>query len=131
MRLTTYPPVHEGQNLGDLLKFEADNLYSRDQVTVAADQVLKLGHVVGRLTATGEIAALDPTATDGREIAAGVAIVPITTTTTDPSPDGLIVARHATVADHALVWPIRTTPEQRAAATAQLRAIGVLVRRGV
>ncbi|ALN64578.1 hypothetical protein GLA29479_3727 [Lysobacter antibioticus] len=116
--------------MGDLLKFEADNLYSRDQVTVAADQVLKLGHVVGRLTATGEIAALDPLATDGREIAAGVAIVPITTTT-DPSPDGLIVARLATVADHALVWPIRATPEQRAAATAQLRGIGVLVRRGV
>jgi len=130
MRLTTYPPVHEGQNLGDLLKFEADNLYSRDQVTVAADQVLKLGHVVGRISATGEIAALDPLATDGREIAAGVAILPITTTT-DPSPDGLIVARLATVADHALVWPIRATPEQRAAATSQLRAIGVLVRRGV
>ena len=130
MRLTTYPPVHEGQNLGDLLKFEADNLYSRDQVTVAADQVLKLGHVVGRLTATGEIAALDPAATDGREVAAGVAIVPITTTT-DPSPDGLIVARHATVADHALVWPVRVTPEQRAAAIAQLRGIGILLRRGV
>lgn len=130
MRLTTYTPVHEGQNLGDLLKFEADNLYSRDQVTVAADQVLKLGHVVGRLTATGEITALDPTATDGREVAAGVAIVPITTTT-DPSPDGLIVARHATVADHALVWPIRANPEQRAAAIAQLCGIGVLVRRGV
>lgn len=130
MRLTTYPPVHEGQNLGDLLKFEADNLYSRDQVTVAAEQVLKLGHVVGRLTATGEIAALDPAATDGREVAAGVAIVPITTTT-DPSPDGLIVARHATVADHALVWPIRSTPEQRAAAIAQLRGIGILLRRGV
>ncbi|WP_408952087.1 head decoration protein [Lysobacter sp. Hz 25] len=130
MRLTTYPPVHEGQNLGDLLKFEADNLYSRDAVTVAADQVLKLGHVVGRISATGEIAALDPAAADGREVAAGVAIVPITTTT-EPSPDGLIVARHATVADHALVWPIRATPEQRAAATAQLRGIGVLVRRGV
>jgi hypothetical protein len=130
MRLTTYPPVHEGQNLGDLLKFEADNLYSRDQVTVAADQVLKLGQVIGRITATGEVAALDPAATDGREVAAGVAIVPITTAT-DPSPDGLIVARHAAVADHALVWPIRVTPEQRAAATAQLRGIGVLVRRGV
>lgn len=130
MRLTTYPPVHEGQNLGDLLKFEADNLYSRDQVTVAADQVLKLGHVIGRITATGDVAALDPAATDGREIAAGVSIVSITTTT-DPSPDGLIVARHATIADHALIWPIRVTPEQRAAGTAQLNALGVLVRHGV
>ncbi|MGO1069730.1 head decoration protein [Lysobacter sp. CA199] len=130
MRLTTYPPVHEGMNLGDLLKFEADNLYSRDQVIVAAGQVLALGQVVGRITATGEVAAVDPTATDGREVAAGVAVVPITTAA-EPSPDGLIVARHATVADHALVWPRAVTPEQRAAATAQLRAIGVLVRPGV
>ncbi len=130
MRLTTYPPVHEGQNLGDLLKFEADNLYSRDQVTVAADQVLQLGQVIGRITATGEVAALDPAATDGREVAAGVSIVSITTTT-DSSPDGLIVARHATVADHALVWPVRATPEQRAAGTAQLNALGILMRHGV
>ncbi|MGH8080919.1 MAG: head decoration protein, partial [Lysobacter sp.] len=117
-------------NLGDLLKFEADNLYSRDHVTVAAGQVLALGQVVGRITATGEIVALDPAATDGRELAAGVAIAPITTSA-EPSPDGLIVARHATVADHALVWPRAVTPEQRAAATAQLRGIGVLVRHGV
>ncbi|ALN93813.1 head decoration protein [Lysobacter gummosus] len=130
MRLTTYPPVFEGLNLGDLLKFEADNLYSRDQVTVAAGQVVQLGQVVGRIAATGEIAALDPTATDGREVAAGVAIVPITTVA-ESSPDGLIVARHATVADHALIWPRAATPEQRVAAIAQLRGIGVLVRHGV
>ncbi|WP_223618900.1 head decoration protein [Lysobacter sp. ESA13C] len=130
MRLTTYPPVHEGLNLGDLLKFEADNLYSRDHVTIAAGQIIQVGQVVGRITATGEVAALDPAATDGRETAAGVAIVPITTTT-EPSPDGLIIARHATVAGHALIWPVRVTPEQRAAATAQLNALGVLVRHGV
>ncbi|MBT2750002.1 MULTISPECIES: head decoration protein [unclassified Lysobacter] len=130
MRLTTYPPVHQGLNLGDVVKFEADNLYSRDQVTVAADQVLRLGQVVGRVTATGEMAALDPAATDGREVAAGVAIAPISTTT-EPSLDGLIVARHATVADHALVWPRVVTAEQRAAAVAQLRSLGVLVRHGV
>jgi hypothetical protein len=130
MRLTTYPPIHEGLNLGDLLKFEADNLYSRDHVTIAAGQVLQLGKIVGRITATGEIAALDPAATDGREVAAGVAILP-TSTAAEPNPDGLIVARHATVADHALVWPRAITPEQRTAAVAQLRDLGVLVRHGV
>ena len=34
-------------NLGDLLKFEAPNLYSRDRVTVAAGQNLPLGTVLG------------------------------------------------------------------------------------
>ena len=130
MGITVFPPQSEPNNLGDLLKFEADNLYSRDRVTVAAQQALQLGHVVGRITETGHMAALDPTATDGREQAAGVAIVPIITADT-PSPDGLIVARHATVADHALVWPKAITPEQRTTCIQQLRAIGVLVRQGI
>ena len=41
------PVITEGLNLGDLLKYEAPNLYSRDQVTVAAGQNLVLGTVVG------------------------------------------------------------------------------------
>ncbi|ALN88537.1 bacteriophage lambda head decoration D family protein [Lysobacter capsici] len=117
-------------NLGDLLKFEADNLYSRDQVTIAPNQSLVLGQIVGRVSGSNHVAAFDPAATDGREIAIGVAIVPITTTK-DASPDGLIIARHAAVADHALVWSAAITPEQHAAAVEQLRALGVLVRHGV
>ena len=34
------PALAEPLNLGDLLKYEAPNLYSRDQVTVAAGQNL-------------------------------------------------------------------------------------------
>ncbi|MGO1069654.1 head decoration protein [Lysobacter sp. CA199] len=129
MPLTTYPPVVEGPNLGDLLKLEADHLYSRDRVTIAINQVLALGQIVGRIAASGQIAALDPAASDGREVAVGVVIVPITAADV-PNPDGLIVARHATVSDRYLVWPRTTTPEQRAAAVEQLRALGVLVRHG-
>lgn len=130
MRLPTYPPQFESNNLGDLLKFEADNLYSRDRVTVAPQQALKLGQVVGRIAASGQIAALDPAATDGREQAVGVAIALILTADA-PSPDGLIVARHAAVSEHALVWPTAITAAQRATAVQQLRAVGVLVRQGI
>lgn len=130
MGITVYPPQSEPNNLGDLLKFEADNLYSRDRVWVAPQQSLQLGQVVGRIADSDHIAVFDPAATDGREQAAGVAIAAITTLAT-PSPDGVIVARHATVADHALVWPASITPEQRLVATEQLRARGVLVRQGI
>ena len=41
------PVITEGLNLGDLLKYEAPNLYSRDQVTVAAGQNLVLENVSG------------------------------------------------------------------------------------
>ncbi|BET30812.1 hypothetical protein wCauBTS_14190 [Wolbachia pipientis] len=35
--------IIEQNNLGDLLKYEVSNLYSRDQITVAKGQNLKLG----------------------------------------------------------------------------------------
>ena len=65
------PVITEGLNLGDLLKYEAPNLYSRDQVTVAAGQNLVLGTVVGIDTATAKVKQIDPTATDGTEVAVG------------------------------------------------------------
>ena len=54
------PTVSQPKNLGDLLKYEAPNLYSRDQDTVAAAQNLSLGTVVGRETATAKLKTLDP-----------------------------------------------------------------------
>ena len=62
----------ESMNLGDLLKYEAPNLYSRDRVTVVAGQTLPLGAVVGMVTATGKVKQIDPSATDGSQYAAGV-----------------------------------------------------------
>lgn len=121
------PVLHEPTNLADLLKYEAPNLYSRDEVIVAVGQTLALGAVVGRITASREIVALDPAANDGREIAAGVLIEAITTTATERR-RSLIVARHAIVFGGALVFAPTLTAEQTAAALAQLATLGVLVR---
>ena len=67
------PVINEVLNLGDLLKYEAPNLYSRDQVTVAAGQnLLVLGTVVGIETATAKVKQIDPAATDGTEVAVGI-----------------------------------------------------------
>lgn len=46
--------IQETNNLGDLLKYEAPNLYSRDLATVAAGQNLQLGAIVGRDSTTGK-----------------------------------------------------------------------------
>ena len=66
------PTVSQPKNLGDLLKYEAPNLYSREQDTVAAAQNLVLGTVVGRETITAKLKGFDPTASDGAETAVGV-----------------------------------------------------------
>ena len=120
----------ESMNLGDLLKYEAPNLYSRDRVTVVAGQNLPLGAVVGMVTATGKVKQIDPAATDGTEVAVGVLATSVDATLIDRE-DGILIARHAVVADHALTWPAGITPLDKAAAIAQLKAAGVLVRHAV
>ncbi len=128
--MPTKPVFTEGLNLGDLLKYEAPNLYSRDQITVAAGQVLALGAVVGVITASSKVKVVDPSATDGSEVAAGVLIQAVDANLADRD-DGLIVARHAIVADHALVWPTGITVAEKKSASAQLKALGILVRKGI
>lgn len=120
----------ESMNLGDLLKYEAPNLYSRDRVTVAAGQTLPLGAVVGMVTATGKVKRIDPSATDGSQVAAGVLMQAVDAALAE-RPDGLMVTRHAIVSDHALSWPTDITTAEQQAAIAQLKALGVLVRQGV
>jgi hypothetical protein len=123
------PSLSESNNLGDLLKYEAPNLYSRDVVTVADGQTLSLGSVVGLQTADGKIRVLDPAATDGTETAAGVMIQDAAPSGTDG--EGVAVVRHAILADHALAWPGGITEVEKTTAIGQLKAIGVLVRKGV
>lgn len=124
------PAITEGLNLGDLLKYEAPNLFSRDQVTVASGQTLPLGAVVGIVTATGKVKKIDPSATDGSQYAAGVLMQPCDAALIDRE-DGLMVARHAIVADHALTWPAAITVAEKQAAILQLKSLGVLIRKGV
>ena len=121
------PTLTQAPHLGDLVKYEAPNLYSREQATVAAGQNLPLGAVVGRVTATGKLKALDPSATDGTEVAAGVLGNAVDATLIDRE-DAILIARHAIVARNALVWPAGITTAQQLAAIAQLEARGIVVR---
>jgi hypothetical protein len=119
--------IQEGLYLGDLLKYEAPQLYSRERVTVAAGQVLKMGTVVAELP-NGQVKALAPGANDSTKIAVGVLITDSDAHLMDR--DALMVCRHAIVVDIALIWPAGVTAEQKAAAIAQLKALGVLIRTG-
>jgi hypothetical protein len=118
----------ESQYLADWLKFEEDNLYSRDQVTVPSGQNLKTGTVVGIITASGKVTQLAPSANDGSENAAGVLIGDVDASAADKP--GVIIARHAICSDKGLVWPGGITGPQKNTALGQLKALGILVREG-
>ena len=119
--------IAQPKNLGDVLKYEAPNLYSRETDTVAAAQNLAIGTVVGRDTTTAKLKAFDPGASDGSEIAIGVLGNDVDATLIDRE-DAILIARHAIVTRGALVWPTGISSVQKAAAITQLGALGVLVR---
>lgn len=117
--------INESAYLGDLVKFEESHRYSRRQETIASGQNLGLGSVVGRKTTDGKIYALNPAATDGTQTAVGALIEAVDATLLDK--DGLIIARHAILADKALVWPAGITNPQKITALTQLEASGIVV----
>ena len=119
--------ISQRNNLGDLLKYEAPSLFSRETGTIAAGQNLSLGTVLGKAAADDKWHTLDPTASDGTETATAVLAVDIDATLADRD-DALLIARHAIVARSALVWPVGLSATQKAAAEAQLATLGILVR---
>lgn len=122
------PMLVESNYLGDWLKYEEDNLYSRDEVTVVSGQNLITGTVIGVITASGKVTQLAPAANDGSESAAGVLL--LDTDAADADKGGVIIARHAICSDKGLTWPGGITAPQKTAAIAQLKALGILVREG-
>lgn len=123
------PAITEELYLGDLLKYEAPNLYSRDQVTVASGQTLPMGAVIGLVTASGKVKQIDPSASDGSQYAAGVLMQPCDAALIDRD-DGLMIARHAILSDHALSWPAAITTSEKQSAILQMKNLGILIRKG-
>lgn len=110
----------------DVVHFEEEHNFSKDQLTVADTFTAELGEVLGKITASGKYTPLDQDAADGSEVAAAVAV----TEKTDESGDGLIYAitRHAVVRAENLVWPDDIDAGEKTTAIAQLKAAGILVR---
>lgn len=106
---------------------EAESGYSRKDVTIASGQNLAIGTVVGRITASGKVAAYDNDATDGTQTAVGVLIAAIDASAGDKP--GTIIARHAVLAKQALVFGAGvTTQAEKDAAFADLEAAGIVCR---
>jgi hypothetical protein len=115
-------------HLGDLLKHEASNLYSRDQITVAKGQNLNLGTVVGYSVEDNVIKIVNPTATDGTQTAIGIITSDVNA---KENTKAVVITRIAMLEYHAVVWPAGITEEQKASAMKQLEVRGVIIRKGV
>ncbi|EMG36608.1 Bacteriophage lambda head decoration protein D [Desulfocurvibacter africanus PCS] len=120
--------ITEQNYLSDLLKWEEDSRYSRDAVIIASGNTVALGQVLGKIAATGKFVPLNPGAdpADGSEKAFGIAIDAYDASAADV--EGVAIKRDAIVAPSALIWPDGITVGQKAAALAELEALGIITR---
>ncbi len=113
--------------IGQFVKYEADQRYSRENVTVVSGQNLAAGTVVGRITASGKIKVYDNAAVDGSQTAIGVLTAGVDASAADAP--GVIIARHAIVVDKTgLVWKAAMSDNDKDAGIAELKAAGILAR---
>lgn len=114
----------------DIVKDEGGNRFSRDEEILASGSgVVKIGTVLGKVTASGKFKPLAPGASDGTENAA--AIILETSDATSADQTVVLLRRRAQVVLQALVWPGSITGPQKAAALASLETLGIVARTGV
>lgn len=114
----------EKNHLGDLLLHEVHPRWTRQKTTLAAGDAAQLGTVLGRVTASGKYVPLAPTAIDGSQTAAAVLAEDLVESVADQ--EGVTIRRGAVLNAAALVWPAGATTNQKAAALAQLEALGIV-----
>jgi len=118
--------ITEPDRLGDLLKFEEDNLYSRDKVIVASGQNLVAGTVIASLDAGGKIVALD---SGGGGSDKPIGIIGQDVDASGGDIKSWIIARHAIVAESQVIWPGGANANDIAADTKTLKGLGILLRK--
>lgn len=107
---------------------EAANIYrSREQVIIASGSgVLKAGAVLGKVTASGKYAPVNPAASNGTQTAAAVLFEGCDATAEDVR--RTITARDTEVHADVLIWPAGTTDPQKTTAMGQLASSGIIGR---
>lgn len=118
----------EPNNLGDLLKYEADKNYCREAVTVAQGQNLKLGTILGMSNSTDQVKAvsLNEEEIDETNIAVGVLMEDVDATSEVKK--SLMVARDAIVSTACTIFPNGATADQKKKITKDLEAKGLVIR---
>ncbi|SFE88690.1 head decoration protein [Paracidovorax wautersii] len=123
----------EGRHAAEHIASEANGTRSREVITILAGQKLEAGTVLARIgtganagkyTALNPASAADPA--DGTKVAAAVLFAPVDATTGDRP--GVVNVRDTEVKKRALGWPQGANANQKAAALAELAALGIVAR---
>jgi len=89
------PIKTESTHAGEFLLSEGNGNISREEITITSGEVLAVGAVVGKVTATGKYVAYNDAGVAGEEVAAGILYDAVDATGADAK--GVIIARLAEV----------------------------------
>lgn len=120
------PTLTEGFHTGEFVHSEANGHRSREVVTIVSGQSVVAGEVLGKVTASGKYATHDQDASDGSEAAAAIAFDAVDASAADV--EGVVVIRDAEVNGTRLTWESDIEAAEIVTATAELAALGVIIR---
>ncbi|WP_412059144.1 head decoration protein [Bartonella sp. DGB2] len=99
---------------------------SRESVTFAAGDQVEAGTVMAKLVGNGQYVPLNPTATDGSEVASAIAYDNVEPSSTPRR--AVVTLRQTAVKASELIWPKKITTEQRQKAIDALALATIILR---
>lgn len=116
--------MHEGEFIGELAMGIGFHV---DTATLISGQNLVAGTAVGKITASGKYTILAPAAADGSQNCAGFIMANTNASAGDVANTRFFLRGPAQVNANDITWPGGITAPQKAAAIAQLLALGIKV----
>ncbi|MHC2534211.1 head decoration protein [Bradyrhizobium diazoefficiens] len=118
---------NEGRHPAEFLLSEANGQRSRGNITIAQNQTIVPGQVLGKVTASGQYVIHDPAAADGSQTAAALALYGAVTGAGATAAISAIV-RDAEVNGKTLTYKAGLTDPQKAQIAVDLAGVRIIVR---
>ena len=120
--------LHQLASMGDILKYEVNPNYTREEVTLLQGMPYPVGSVLGRITASGKYKLATSGGTDGAQTATAVLLYAVDATLADAI--GIVLVRGPAIVSRAAL-AYDGTVDDAAKITAkigQLAAAGIIAR---
>jgi hypothetical protein len=125
------PVLTEQPSMGDVLKYEVNPNYTREEITLLQGMPYPIGSVLGQITASGKYKLATATGSDGAQIASAVLLYAVDATLADAI--GIVVVRGPSIVSRAALAYDGSVDDgtKITAKIAQLAAVGIIARDGV
>jgi hypothetical protein len=120
--------LHQPASMGDILKYEVNPNYTREEVTLLQGMTYPVGSVLGRITASGKYKLATSGGSDGAQTASAVLLYAVDATLADAA--GIVLARGPAIVSRAALAYDATVDDGGKITTkiGQLAAAGIIAR---